>query len=97
MAQRIAGAFARPADPWKVMRLGVSAYFVDTLGDVRSHLHRVVDRRRTAGPPNAMALLRLVMLDQISIASWQAAEETGLRGLELTQAPGTSRSPTGGK
>jgi hypothetical protein len=91
LAKRIEEAFARPTDPepWEVMRLGVSAYFVDTLGDFRSYLHRVVDREEDSGAfTNYMTLLQLVMLDQMSLGSWQAAEETGRRGLELTQARG---------
>jgi DNA-binding CsgD family transcriptional regulator len=91
LAKRIEEAFARPTDPepWEVMRLGVSAYFVDTLGDFRSYLHRVVDREEDSGAfTNYMTLLQLVMLDQMSLGSWDAAEETGRRGLELTQTHG---------
>ncbi|WP_405883196.1 AAA family ATPase [Streptomyces sp. NBC_01136] len=91
LAKRIEEAFARPTDPepWEVMRLGVSAYFVDALGDFRSYLHRVVDREKDSGAfTNYMTLLQLVMLDQMSRGSWQAAEETGRRGLELTQSRG---------
>ncbi|MFD8212596.1 AAA family ATPase [Streptomyces sp. NPDC059697] len=89
--ERVQDAFARLGEeqPWDVMRLGVAAYYLDALGDHRPLVRRVADREAGSGAvTNAMTLLQLVMLDQINSGAWEAAENTGKRGLELTAAHG---------
>ncbi|MEU8946763.1 AAA family ATPase [Streptomyces sp. NPDC048489] len=89
--ERVQDAFARLGEeqPWDVMRLGVAAYYLDALGDQRPLVRRVADREADSGAvTNAMTLLQLVMLDQINSGDWDAAERTGLRGLDLTAVHG---------
>lgn len=76
-------------EPWDVMRLAVSAFYVDTLGDYRPYLERMVRREQDNGAvTNVMTLLQLVVLDQIASGRWADAEATGRRGLDLTGAHG---------
>ncbi|GAA0527427.1 LuxR family transcriptional regulator [Paractinoplanes ferrugineus] len=85
--ERVRAAFARvgAGRPWDVMRLGVSAYFVDTLAEHRAIVERVATRELHGGAvTNAMTLLQLVMLDQMDAGEWDDALATGRRGLELT-------------
>jgi DNA-binding CsgD family transcriptional regulator len=71
--------------PWDVMRLSVAAYYLDALGDYRFVLRDVAEREAGSGAvTNAMTLLQVVMLDEISRGDWDTAERTGRRGLELT-------------
>ncbi|MFF3500229.1 ATP-binding protein [Streptomyces sp. NPDC003247] len=89
--ERLDDAFARMAggEPWDVMRLAVSAFYVDALGDFRPSLQRMVEREKDAGAvTNVMTMLHLVMLDQISSGAWDDAEASGRRGLELTTSHG---------
>ncbi|WP_458249334.1 AAA family ATPase [Streptomyces sp. MAI_2237] len=89
--ERVLAAFGELGDgqPWDVMRLGVAAYFLDALAEHRTLVRRVADRETGSGAvTNAMTLQQLVMLDQISSGEWDAAEETGRRGLALTVAHG---------
>ncbi|SEM20409.1 AAA family ATPase [Streptacidiphilus jiangxiensis] len=91
VGERVAEAFAAfpNLDPWDVTRLGVAAYHVDTLHHYRAHLVRSVERElRTGAVGAAMTMLHLIMLDQIGSGEWDAAEQTGQRVLELTQAHG---------
>ncbi|MGV9915408.1 helix-turn-helix transcriptional regulator [Streptomyces tendae] len=85
--QRVADAFSDPKrlEPWDIVRLGVAAYHVDTLSQYRPHIQRSADRELQAGAlSDAMTMLHLIMLDQISIGEWEAATQTGQRCLELT-------------
>ncbi|MFD7135326.1 ATP-binding protein [Streptomyces sp. NPDC059894] len=89
--ERLDDAFARMAggEPWDVMRLAVSAFYVDALGDFRPYLQRMVEREKEAGAvTNVMTMLHLVMLDQISTGAWDEAEANGRRGLDLTTSHG---------
>ncbi|MFD0523965.1 helix-turn-helix transcriptional regulator [Paractinoplanes durhamensis] len=84
---RVRAAFGRIGDgqPWDVMRLGVAAFFVDALAEHRDLVRSVAAREEHGGAvTNAMTLLQLVMLDQISAGEWDDALATGRRGLELT-------------
>ncbi|MEV7687697.1 helix-turn-helix transcriptional regulator [Streptomyces bungoensis] len=75
--------------PWDVMRLSVAAYYLDALGDYRFLVRQVAEREVGSGAvTNAMTLLQVVMLDQITSGDWDAAERTGQRGLELTTRHG---------
>ncbi len=72
-------------EPWEVMRLGVTAYYVDGLADFRAALTRLFERERDRGAvTNAMTMLHLLVLDQIASGRWVAAEESVRLGLELT-------------
>jgi DNA-binding CsgD family transcriptional regulator len=72
-------------EPWEVMRLGVTAYYVDGLGDFRATLTRLFDRERERGAvTNAMTMLHLLLLDQIASGRWVQAQESAALGVELT-------------
>ncbi|MEU1599773.1 AAA family ATPase [Streptomyces sp. NPDC005708] len=89
--QRVERAFADLADlePWDVMRLAVTAYHADALGDYRSHLQRMVDREKEAGAvTNAMTVLNMIIQDRISSGEWQEAQKTAWNALELTTPHG---------
>ncbi|WP_213010715.1 helix-turn-helix transcriptional regulator [Paractinoplanes toevensis] len=86
-AERVREAFGQVGEgqPWDVMRLGVAAYYTDCLGEHRALVRRVADREEHGGAvSNAMTLLQLVMLDQMSSGEWDDAVATGRRGLEMT-------------
>ncbi|MGW0858580.1 AAA family ATPase, partial [Streptomyces sp. NPDC002690] len=85
--ERVERTFARlhELEPWDVTRLGVAAYHVDTLSQFRPLLQRTVDREVESGAlADAMTMLHLIMLDQITVGEWAEAERTGQRCLELT-------------
>ncbi|MEU2927195.1 AAA family ATPase [Streptomyces sp. NPDC007251] len=91
--QHLQELFARldEEQPWDVMRLSVAAYCLDALGDYRFLVRQVAERESGSGAvTNAMTLLQVVMLDQISSGDWDGAERTGHRGLELTTTHGYS-------
>ncbi|WP_121711827.1 AAA family ATPase [Streptomyces sp. E5N91] len=72
-------------EPWDITRLGVAAYHVDTLGQYRPRIQRSADREMESGAlSDAMTMLHLIMLDQISVGEWDEAERTGQLCLELT-------------
>ncbi|TPG35220.1 AAA family ATPase [Mycolicibacterium hodleri] len=72
-------------EPWEVMRLGVTAYYVDGLSDFRASLTHLFERERDRGAvTNAMTMLHLLLLDQIASGRWEAAQESVRLGLELT-------------
>ncbi|MBJ7339349.1 LuxR family transcriptional regulator [Mycolicibacterium sp.] len=72
-------------EPWEVMRLGVTAYYVDGLADFRAALTRLFERERDRGAvTNAMTMLHLLLLDQIASGRWEAAQQSARLGLELT-------------
>ncbi|MCT9935319.1 AAA family ATPase [Planotetraspora sp. A-T 1434] len=84
---RLEEAFAElsSGEPWDVMRLTVSAFYVDMLAECRPALRRMVEREGEAGAiTNVMTMLHVVMLDQIGSGHWDEAEATGRRGLEMT-------------
>ncbi|MFD8084546.1 AAA family ATPase [Kitasatospora sp. NPDC059722] len=71
-------------DPWDVSRLAVSAYHLDLLTPLRPHLERVVDRElETGATSSGIVMLHLIMLDQLAVGHWEAAERTGRRALAL--------------
>ncbi|MET7304824.1 LuxR family transcriptional regulator [Embleya sp. NPDC005575] len=75
----------RELEPWDVTRLGVAAYHLDILDRYRPYLQRTVDREvETGAVANAMTMLHLIMLDQITVGEWGEAERTGQRCLDLT-------------
>ncbi|MFJ3305195.1 LuxR C-terminal-related transcriptional regulator [Streptomyces sp. NPDC086549] len=89
--ERLRQEFVRATSdrPWEVMRLLVSAYYLDALDEFRTLLTRLVAREGEAGAAgNAMTLLQLVMLDHMGAGRWADAEQTGHRGLELTARHG---------
>ncbi|WP_405655336.1 AAA family ATPase [Streptomyces sp. NBC_00019] len=84
--ERVEHAYAglRDLEPWDVAMLAFAAYHVDTLSQYRSHLERAVDREAETGAlTNAMSMLHMIMMDQISVGEWDEAERTGQRCLEL--------------
>ncbi|MFD9691404.1 AAA family ATPase [Kitasatospora sp. NPDC059088] len=69
-------------EPWDVARLAVSAYHLDVLSPLRPHLQRVVSRElETGAVSTGMVMLHLIMLDQMAVGEWEAAERTGRRAL----------------
>ncbi|WP_316743925.1 AAA family ATPase [Streptomyces sp. MK7] len=84
--ERVERAFsALPGlEPWDVAKLSVAAYHVDMLSQYRPHLQRTVDREAETGAlSNAMSMMHMIMMDQISVGEWDEAERTGQRCLEL--------------
>jgi DNA-binding CsgD family transcriptional regulator len=72
-------------EPWDVMRLGVTAYYVDRLADFRGTLTRLFQREHDRGAvTNAMTMLHLLLLDQIRSGAWDQAAESVRIGMELT-------------
>ncbi|NUP49485.1 MAG: AAA family ATPase [Catenulispora sp.] len=71
-------------EPWDVTRLAVAAYHLDVLSEYRPHLQRIVARElETGAVASGMVMLHLIMLDQIAVGEWDAAERTGQRVLDL--------------
>ena len=67
------------------MRLGVAAFYVDALAELRSTLARLFQREHDRGAvTNAMTMLHLLLLDQIRSGSWDQASESVRIGLELS-------------
>ncbi|WTH27409.1 AAA family ATPase [Kitasatospora purpeofusca] len=76
-------------DPWDVTRLAVSAYHLDVLSPLRPYLERVVDRELDTGAMSSgIVMLHLVLLDQLALGQWDAAERTGHRALALATERG---------
>ncbi|MBD0694621.1 helix-turn-helix transcriptional regulator [Streptomyces sp. CBMA123] len=76
-------------EPWDVARLAVSAYHLDVLSPLRPHLQRVVSRELETGAVSAgMVMLHLIMLDQMGVGEWEAAERTGGRALRHSDEHG---------
>jgi DNA-binding CsgD family transcriptional regulator len=73
-------------EPWEVMRLGVTAYYVDGVADFRAPLTRLFEREHERGAvTNAMTMLHLLLLDQIASGRWEAAQASARLGVELTE------------
>ncbi|WP_246398165.1 AAA family ATPase [Mycobacterium vicinigordonae] len=71
-------------DPWDLMRLGLSGYYVDVIEDFRPALTRMVDREIDGGAATiALATLALVMVYQIATGQWAEALRSGQRGVSL--------------
>ncbi|MFJ8624917.1 AAA family ATPase [Kitasatospora sp. NPDC093550] len=84
-----AAAGLEAQDPWDVTRLAVSAYHLDVLSPLRPYLERVVDRELDTGAMSSgIVMLHLIMLDQMAIGQWEAAERTGHRTLALATERG---------
>lgn len=74
------------AEPWDIMRLGVTAYYVDALADFRPTLARVFQRERDRGAvTNAMTMLHLLLLDQIRSGAWAEAKQSVQLGVQLSE------------
>ena len=73
-------------DPWDVMRLGVSAYYVDGLADFRAALTSLYRQESDRGAvTNAMTMRHLLLLDQIGSGAWAEAEESVRLGVTLAE------------
>jgi DNA-binding CsgD family transcriptional regulator len=73
-------------DPWDIMRLGVTAYYVDALADLRPTLARVFRRERDRGAvTNAMTMLHLLLLDQIRSGAGTEAKHSVRLGVQLSE------------
>ncbi|SDT14163.1 regulatory protein, luxR family [Streptomyces sp. TLI_053] len=84
-----ASADLEDQDPWDVTRLAVSAYHLDVLSPLRPYLDRVVDRELDTGAMSSgIVMLHLVLLDQLALGQWDAAERTGHRALALATERG---------
>lgn len=84
-----AAAGLEDQDPWDVTRLAVSAYHLDVLSPLRPYLERVVDRELDTGAMSSgIVMLHLVLLDQLALGQWDAAERTGHRALALATERG---------
>ncbi|MBU8819484.1 LuxR family transcriptional regulator [Mycolicibacterium goodii] len=76
-------------EPWDLMRLGVSAYYVDSLESFRVVMNDHTARESGDGAlTNAMTMEQLRLLDQINCGQWTEAERTAQRGLALTREHG---------
>jgi len=76
-------------EPWEVSRLAVASYHLDILSEYRPYLQRVVDRElETGAMASGMVMLHLIMLDQMAVGEWDAAEEIGRQVLELAVGHG---------
>ncbi|MFJ7278217.1 AAA family ATPase [Kitasatospora sp. NPDC098663] len=79
----------RDQEPWDVARLAVSAYHLDVLSPLRPYLQRVVTRElETGAVSTGMVMLHLIMLDQMAVGEWEAAERTGQRAMRRTAEHG---------
>ncbi|GAA1981754.1 helix-turn-helix transcriptional regulator [Catenulispora subtropica] len=84
-----AAATMQDLEPWELTRLGVTAYHLDLLSQFRPHLQRVVDRElETGAVASGLAMLHLIMLDQMAVGEWDEAERTGERVLTLAAEHG---------
>lgn len=83
---RVADAFTRPGNTtMDVTLLALCAYFVDSLGEHRSFVDRLVEREIAAGSlTDVMTLLHLTLLDDTVRGRWDDAATTYERGLELS-------------
>ncbi|MCL3819574.1 AAA family ATPase [Aeromicrobium wangtongii] len=83
---RVAEAFTLPGhDPLDVVMLALCAFWVDSLGEHRSYLERMVEREVAAGArSDAMALLHFTLLSQTDAGLWDDAATTFARGVELS-------------
>ena len=73
------------AEPWDVMRLGVTAFYVDALAELRITLTRLYQREHDRGAvTNALTTLHLLLLDQIRSGAWTQAAESARIGLALS-------------
>jgi DNA-binding NarL/FixJ family response regulator len=87
---RVAKAFALPGHgPRDVTLLAICARSVDSLGEHRSFVERLLAREVEAGArADAMTLLHLTLLDQTESGRWDDAAVTFARGLELSTSLG---------
>ncbi|GAA2706353.1 LuxR C-terminal-related transcriptional regulator [Actinoplanes palleronii] len=80
---------AGSAEPWDLMRLGVAAFYVDTLADFRPYLARAAERERDTGAASSlMMIMQLVMLDHLAAGRWDDAVRAGEQGLAMTRQHG---------
>ena len=89
-AERLAHAFAAVSgEPWDIMRLAISAHFLDVLGEYTPVLLRMVAREGDTGAiTNVMTVLRLTVLDLTARGRWDEAEAVVERGVELSTRHG---------
>ncbi|OJV81232.1 MAG: hypothetical protein BGO37_17440 [Cellulomonas sp. 73-92] len=88
--ERLAGSFAAvSSEPWDIMRLAISAYFLDVLAEYRHVVKRMVDREGDTGAiTNVMTILHLGVLDLTAKGRWDEAEAALERGLDLSTRHG---------
>jgi DNA-binding CsgD family transcriptional regulator len=87
---RVAEAFTWPGlGPPDVTLLALCAYFVDSFGEHRSFVDRMIEREIADGSmTDVITLLQLTLLDRTVRGRWDDAAETVARGLELTDGLG---------
>ncbi|XVU25315.1 LuxR C-terminal-related transcriptional regulator [Actinoplanes sp. CA-054009] len=77
------------AEPWELMRLGVAAFYADSLADLRPYLGRMMERERETGAvTSVMTMLQLTVLDDIAAGRWDDAVRGCTEGLTLTSEHG---------
>ncbi|XVV16168.1 ATP-binding protein [Actinoplanes sp. CA-131856] len=83
---RVAEAFTRPGlTTYDGTILALCAYFVDSLGEHRSFVDRMVRREAEAGSlTDVMTLMHLTLLDDTVRGRWDDAAKTFAQGLELS-------------
>ncbi|GAA0556507.1 LuxR family transcriptional regulator [Paractinoplanes ferrugineus] len=83
---RVAEAFTwSGSTTFDVTLLALCAYFVDSLGEHRPLVDRMVEREAEAGSlTDVMTLLHLILLDETVRGRWDDAAKTVARGLELS-------------
>ncbi|MBZ5738272.1 helix-turn-helix transcriptional regulator [Nocardioides mangrovi] len=87
---RVAEAFTWPEhSPMDVTLLALCAYFVDSLGEHRSFVERMIEREVEAGSrTDVMTLLQLTLLDDTVRGRWDEAAHTFARGMDLNTGLG---------
>jgi len=87
---RVVEAFTQPGHgPREVALLAICARFVDSLGEYRSFVERMLAREiETGARADAMTLLHLTLLDQTDGGRWEEAAATFARGVELSTSLG---------
>ncbi|MGD9959320.1 AAA family ATPase [Nocardioides sp.] len=84
--ERVAEAFTLPGHGTQaVTLLALCAFWVDSLGEHRSYVKRMIEREVEAGSrADAMTLLQLTLLDQTVAGLWDDAATTYARSVELS-------------
>lgn len=78
-------AASNPTEPWDLMRLAVSASWVDGLADFRPYLLRMIERERAGGAvASLMTMLNLIILDDTAAGRWDDASGVADEVIALT-------------
>jgi DNA-binding CsgD family transcriptional regulator len=77
------------ADPARIVRIGIAAFYVDRLGDCRPALERVAaDGRRGGAVASAVHALMMLCHEAFLAGRWDDARRSAREGVELGEASG---------